>query len=299
MGEERLDGLRVIERAVDAAAVRGADHHRHREPVVRAIAHPAASDTIWLNAGWMKSANWISATGRSPLSAAPIDAPTIIDGERRGDPVVAELGPQAVGREEHAAPSALRPRPGRRRTRRGASPRLCPRGPPPMNVRMGISALPGAAASVGRLLRLARGGGCKLRRLATTSRRRRGRRRERIRIGAASAWSVASSTSASISCAAPIDPRRFEDADLRSRSRKIGSGSWGSALREVLAAAGTSSADVHECAARRVTLASMSVGPLPDRERDRRDRPRSRRARRSRPRSRRASRTPTPGRRRP
>ena len=27
----------------------------------------------------MKSANWISATGRRPLTAAPIDAPTIID----------------------------------------------------------------------------------------------------------------------------------------------------------------------------------------------------------------------------
>src|SRR5512140_3497121 len=39
----------------------------------------AASDTSWLNAGKMKSANWISAIGRSPLSAAPIEAPTIID----------------------------------------------------------------------------------------------------------------------------------------------------------------------------------------------------------------------------
>ena len=39
----------------------------------------AASETIWLNAGKMKSANWISATGRSPFIAAPIAAPTIID----------------------------------------------------------------------------------------------------------------------------------------------------------------------------------------------------------------------------
>ena len=39
----------------------------------------AASDRIWLKAGKMKSANWISGTGRRPLTAAPIDAPTIID----------------------------------------------------------------------------------------------------------------------------------------------------------------------------------------------------------------------------
>ncbi len=30
-------------------------------------------------AGKMKSANWISATGRSPFAAAPIETPTIID----------------------------------------------------------------------------------------------------------------------------------------------------------------------------------------------------------------------------
>src|SRR4051794_31375892 len=39
----------------------------------------AASFTSWLKAGAMKSANWISATGRRPLIAAPIEAPTIID----------------------------------------------------------------------------------------------------------------------------------------------------------------------------------------------------------------------------
>src|SRR5215217_41299 len=39
----------------------------------------AASDTIWSNAGWMKSANSISATGRSPCSDIPIASPTIID----------------------------------------------------------------------------------------------------------------------------------------------------------------------------------------------------------------------------
>src|SRR5215472_6165297 len=39
----------------------------------------AASLTSWSNAGWMKSANWISATGISPFSAAPIATPTIDD----------------------------------------------------------------------------------------------------------------------------------------------------------------------------------------------------------------------------
>src|SRR5712692_469788 len=39
----------------------------------------AASLTIWSNAGWMKSANWISAIGMSPLRAAPIATPTMAD----------------------------------------------------------------------------------------------------------------------------------------------------------------------------------------------------------------------------
>src|SRR5438105_4047226 len=39
----------------------------------------AASLTSWSNAGWMKSANWISATGISPLSAAPMATPTMHD----------------------------------------------------------------------------------------------------------------------------------------------------------------------------------------------------------------------------
>src|SRR5437588_2618223 len=39
----------------------------------------AASETIWSNAGWMKSANWISATGSRPCSAIPMATPTIPD----------------------------------------------------------------------------------------------------------------------------------------------------------------------------------------------------------------------------
>ena len=40
VGEERLDRLRVVQRAVDPAAVRRADGHRDAEAVVRAVAHP-------------------------------------------------------------------------------------------------------------------------------------------------------------------------------------------------------------------------------------------------------------------
>src|ERR687891_235957 len=39
----------------------------------------AASDTSWSKAGWMKSANWISATGTSPWRAIPMARPTMED----------------------------------------------------------------------------------------------------------------------------------------------------------------------------------------------------------------------------
>ena len=39
----------------------------------------AASLTIWSKAGWMKSANWISATGTRPLIAEPMATPTMHD----------------------------------------------------------------------------------------------------------------------------------------------------------------------------------------------------------------------------
>ena len=42
----------------------------------------AASWMTWFIAGKMKSANWISATGRRPLAAAPIETPAIIDSVR-------------------------------------------------------------------------------------------------------------------------------------------------------------------------------------------------------------------------
>src|SRR5215469_16653390 len=42
----------------------------------------AASLTSWSNAGWMKSANWISATGIRPFRAAPMATPTMPDSAR-------------------------------------------------------------------------------------------------------------------------------------------------------------------------------------------------------------------------
>src|SRR6266511_2815258 len=39
----------------------------------------AASETSWSNAGWMKSANSISATGTRPCRAIPMASPTIRD----------------------------------------------------------------------------------------------------------------------------------------------------------------------------------------------------------------------------
>ena len=61
--------------------------------------------TIWLKAGYTKSANCISAIGRRPYTAAPIAAPAImpsVSGVSRTR-LVAELGPQALGGAEDAA----------------------------------------------------------------------------------------------------------------------------------------------------------------------------------------------------
>ena len=68
----------------------------------------AASETIWSNAGWMKSANWISATGSRPCSAIPIATPTIAGlGQRRvDDALLAELLQEPLRHPEHAAPGA-------------------------------------------------------------------------------------------------------------------------------------------------------------------------------------------------
>src|SRR5207253_1790877 len=44
----------------------------------------AASLTIWSKAGWMKSANWISATGMVPFMAAPMATPTMLDSASGG-----------------------------------------------------------------------------------------------------------------------------------------------------------------------------------------------------------------------
>ena len=105
VGEERLDRLRVIERAVDAAAVRGADRHRHAVAVVRAVAHPrrlghdlveGREDEV----GELDLGDRAQAVDRG-ADRGPDDHRL---GQRRVDhAVVAELGPQAVGGQEDAA----------------------------------------------------------------------------------------------------------------------------------------------------------------------------------------------------
>ena len=105
VGEERLDRLRVVERAVDAAAVRRPDRHRHAVAVVRAVAHPR-------RLGHDLVERREDEVGELDLG----DRPQAVDrgadrgaddhrlGQRRvDDAVVAELGPQAVGGQEHAA----------------------------------------------------------------------------------------------------------------------------------------------------------------------------------------------------
>ena len=96
---------RVVQRAVDAAAVRRADGHGAAERAVGAVAHPRRLATIWLKAGKMKSANWISGTGRRPFDGgADRDADDHRLGERRvHHAVAAELVEQAVGGQEDAA----------------------------------------------------------------------------------------------------------------------------------------------------------------------------------------------------
>ena len=66
MTVEGLDGLGMIEGAVHPTSPwRADDGGQLKSPLLR-YRMRAASETIWSNAGWMKSANWISATGNSP-----------------------------------------------------------------------------------------------------------------------------------------------------------------------------------------------------------------------------------------
>ena len=105
VGEEGLDALRVVQRAVDAAAVRRPDDHRHAVAVVRAVAHPG-------RLGHDLVERREDEVGELDLG----DRPQAVDrradrgaddhrlGQRRvDDAVVAELRPQPVGRQEDAA----------------------------------------------------------------------------------------------------------------------------------------------------------------------------------------------------
>ena len=105
VGEERLHGLRVVQGAVNAAAERGADHHRHRVPPQRAVAHPR-------RLGHDLVEGREDEVGELDLGDRPQPVERGTDRgaddhrlrQRRVDhAVVAELGPQAVGRQEDPA----------------------------------------------------------------------------------------------------------------------------------------------------------------------------------------------------
>ena len=126
VGVGRLDRLRVVERAVHAAAPRRPHHERHREVAVASGSGCGPPPTTsWSKPEWMKSANWISAIGpQAGQGQADADPDDRALGQRRVEHArLAELRGQAVGGPEHAAARARRPRrgspPGRRR--RGAA----------------------------------------------------------------------------------------------------------------------------------------------------------------------------------
>ena len=58
MAEQRLDGLRVIQRTADAATVGRTDHHGDVKRAVGAVAYLGRLIDDLVNAGWMKSANF-------------------------------------------------------------------------------------------------------------------------------------------------------------------------------------------------------------------------------------------------
>ena len=105
VGEERLHGLGVIEGAVDAAAVRSADGHRDAEAVVRAVPHPCGlgQDLVEGREDEVRELD----LGHGPQAihrGTDRGAHDHRFGQRRvDDPVIAELGPQAVRDQEHAA----------------------------------------------------------------------------------------------------------------------------------------------------------------------------------------------------
>ena len=107
MRERRLGVLRVERPAGEAAARR--QPHRRSAPACPARQRCfAATVTRWSHAQEMKSANCISATGRMPIIAAPVQPPTIaVSRERRVDHAPgAELLLEAERHLERAAVDA-------------------------------------------------------------------------------------------------------------------------------------------------------------------------------------------------
>ena len=105
VGEERLDRLRVVQRAVDPAAVRRADGHRDAEAVVRAVAHPRrlGHELVERREDEVRELD-LGDRAKAVHRRADRGADDHRLGQRRvDDAIVAELGPQAVRGEEDAA----------------------------------------------------------------------------------------------------------------------------------------------------------------------------------------------------
>ena len=195
----------------------------------------------------MKSANWISATGRRPLTAAPIDAPTIIDSV------------SGVSMTRSSPNSAHRPSVARK------TPPFLPTSSPRT---MTDSSRRISSASVSRMASMNVRGGISRAQRPPARRRRRSASRRRDR-GRARARRTRSRPRRRRRC------RRVRRASISS-VRTPASRSWrGSAAARRAPRLGASSSSERyfvcwssdEWPVRRVTLASISVGPSPARAR--------------------------------
>ena len=105
---KRLDRLRVIERTVDRAAPRHADHHRHAPRAIRAIAHPSGFVDDLLESGRAEVRELHLGDGQEAAQRGAdgnTDDARFRDG-RVDDPIGAELFDEAVGHAEDAAAHA-------------------------------------------------------------------------------------------------------------------------------------------------------------------------------------------------
>ncbi len=197
----------------------------------------------------MKSANWISAIGRRPFTAAPIETPTIIDSV------------SGVSMTRSSPNSAYSPSVARK------TPPFLPTSSP-STITRSSRRISSASAVADRLDE-------RLHRHRPVAPRRRRRGRAAPCHGDGSAGRLGASSVARSSSTAPAPRRivlrlaRVQHAGSSSgRLRKRGSASRSFCGLQLLGACGTCvcwSSD--ECAVRRITLASISVGPSPRRAR--------------------------------